>query len=98
MSVDLQRVAAAHTVVPPHWSVRAWRRMRVDAVFVLSTAGCLCTSGCQSVRSPGPGDASPSRISMLLTPDDPAWQRPAPAVSHLRFETTRGVFVLELVR
>ncbi|MEO7521645.1 MAG: peptidylprolyl isomerase, partial [Gemmatimonas sp.] len=26
------------------------------------------------------------------------WTRPAPAVSHLRFETTKGVFVLELVR
>jgi len=35
---------------------------------------------------------------MLLNPADPVWRTPAPAVSHLRFETTKGVFVLELVR
>ena len=98
MSADLQRVAAAHTVVPPHWSVRAWRRIRADAVFVLSAAGCLCASGCQPARSPGLGDASPSRVSILLSPDDPEWRRAAPAISQLRFETTKGVFVLELVR
>jgi homoserine O-acetyltransferase len=33
-----------------------------------------------------------------MNPDAAEWRRQAPAVSHLRFETTKGVFVLELVR
>jgi homoserine O-acetyltransferase len=38
------------------------------------------------------------RDSLLLDPARPEWREPAPALSHLRFETTKGVFVLELVR
>jgi homoserine O-acetyltransferase len=34
----------------------------------------------------------------LLHPEHPEWRRPAPAVSRLRFETTKGVFVLEVIR
>jgi homoserine O-acetyltransferase len=33
-----------------------------------------------------------------MHPEDDEWQKPAPAVSHLRFETTKGVFILEVVR
>lgn len=39
-----------------------------------------------------------SRVAPLLDPANPAWRERAPDVSHLRFETTRGVFVLELHR
>jgi homoserine O-acetyltransferase len=35
---------------------------------------------------------------ILLKPDDPEWTRPAPAVSRLKFETSKGVFVLEVNR
>jgi homoserine O-acetyltransferase len=38
------------------------------------------------------------RKALLLYPGDPEWQRPAPPVSYIRFETTKGVFVLELIR
>jgi homoserine O-acetyltransferase len=38
------------------------------------------------------------RVSLLLDPANAEWTKPAPALSHLRFETTKGVFVLELVR
>src|SRR4051794_35110281 len=38
------------------------------------------------------------RKALLLNPADPEWRRPAPAVSHLKFETTKGVFVLEVNR
>jgi homoserine O-acetyltransferase len=38
------------------------------------------------------------RGALLRHPRDPEWTRPAPPVSHLRFETTKGSFVLELVR
>jgi homoserine O-acetyltransferase len=33
-----------------------------------------------------------------MDPENAEWRKPAPAVSHLRFETTKGVFVLELIR
>lgn len=35
---------------------------------------------------------------LLLDPANAEWTKPAPAVSHLTFETTKGTFVLELVR
>jgi len=38
------------------------------------------------------------RSDLLLDPSNPEWRQPAPALSHLRFETTKGVFVLELHR
>src|SRR5438105_2826570 len=38
------------------------------------------------------------RQALWLDPANPEWRRPAPPVSHIRFETTKGVFVLELVR
>src|SRR5690242_15427684 len=45
------------------------------------------------------GRLSPAdRRALLLYPGDPGWQRPAPPVSYIRFETTKGVFVLELIR
>ena len=36
--------------------------------------------------------------SLLLDPSNAEWTKPAPPVSYLRFETTKGVFVLELHR
>jgi cyclophilin family peptidyl-prolyl cis-trans isomerase len=39
-----------------------------------------------------------NRKALLLNPADPEWRKPAPAVSRIRFETTKGVFVLELIR
>ena len=41
---------------------------------------------------------STTRKAVLLDPADPEWQKHAPAVSRLRFETSKGVFVLELHR
>jgi cyclophilin family peptidyl-prolyl cis-trans isomerase len=38
------------------------------------------------------------RAGILLDPANPEWKTPAPPISHLRFETTKGVFVLELIR
>jgi cyclophilin family peptidyl-prolyl cis-trans isomerase len=35
---------------------------------------------------------------VVLDPSNPEWTKPAPALSHLAFETTRGTFVLELRR
>lgn len=49
-------------------------------------------------NGPGPAPKPSTRVSLLLDPSSPEWTKPAPAVSHLRFETSKGVFVLELVR
>lgn len=66
-----------------------------------AVAGALALTGC-ATPAPAPTlDAVPTHApgnALLLHPDDPEWRRPAPAVSRLRFETTRGVFTLELVR
>jgi cyclophilin family peptidyl-prolyl cis-trans isomerase len=52
----------------------------------------ITTLGCASAV------ASHDQRALLLDPSNPEWRRPAPPVSHLRFETTKGVFVLELHR
>ena len=50
-----------------------------------------------AARSVAPGPA-PARQALLLDPGNPEWRKPAPPLSRLRFETTKGVFVLELHR
>src|SRR5688500_270137 len=52
----------------------------------------LLLAGCASGGSPN------SRADLLLHPENAEWQRPAPAVSQLRFETTKGNFTVEVVR
>lgn len=51
----------------------------------------------------GHGSGNPDTVpkatrSLMLDPSHAEWRAPAPAVSHLRFETTKGGFVLELHR
>jgi homoserine O-acetyltransferase len=55
------------------------------ALLALSTA-------CASPRS------AVSSRSLLLDPSHAEWGRPAPPVSRLRFETSKGAFVVELLR
>ncbi len=67
--------------------IRLWRPiLLVTATLV---AGVRCTR-------PAPNGLD--RRSLLLDPLHPEWTRPAPELSHLRFETSKGVFVLELNR
>jgi len=50
---------------------------------------------------PGDGAASEAPESgraVLLDPEHPAWSVPAPDTSRVRFETTRGDFVIRVVR
>jgi cyclophilin family peptidyl-prolyl cis-trans isomerase len=53
---------------------------------------------CGGARPASPVPAPERRRALLLNPADTAWRSPAPAVSYLHFETSKGVFVLELVR
>src|SRR4029079_4287532 len=67
--------------------------MRLSPSMLLIAAGAACA------RSTSTPKLSPAdRQALLRYPGDPEWQRPAPPVSYIRFETTKGVFVLELVR
>ena len=63
-------------------------RQFVYPIALLAGAACVGARG---------SSAHASR-ALLLDPAHAEWSRPAPAVSHLRFETTKGVFVLELIR
>jgi len=64
--------------------------------------GCVAFAalmGCAGrTPSSSPTSAPPSREALFLDPTNPEWTKPAPPISYLRFETTKGVFVLELVR
>src|SRR6476646_10518493 len=56
----------------------------------------LATACARSTSTPKLSPAD--RQALLRYPGDPEWQRAAPPVSYIRFETTKGVFVLELIR
>ena len=60
-------------------------RIRLIVPVLLMTA---CASGPQAASSG----------NILLDPTHPEWSTPAPPVSRLRFETSKGPFVLEVVR
>jgi len=89
---------------------RAWRDgagpagVRVAVLALVVAMGGALPVGCASraARTAAPAvpaaSAAPAAPALLLDPGHAEWSRPAPAVSHLRFETTKGVFVLELVR
>lgn len=49
-------------------------------------------------RRATPAPCCPASQQLLLDPGDPQWRQRAPDTAYLRFETTKGVFVLELVR
>jgi homoserine O-acetyltransferase len=67
--------------------------MRPHAIMLsLLALGVACLSAPAGAQT-----AAPSR-GLLLDPDHPEWSTPAPPVSRLRFETSKGVFVVEVVR
>jgi homoserine O-acetyltransferase len=80
----------AHTdPAMPARRLRGFSRLATLAMLV----ALACGRSAQNV------DADPTAsVTLLLDPSNAEWRRPAPAVSHLRFETTKGVFVLELHR
>jgi len=80
------------------------RHPSIIAPLVLATflaLGCAtgtATRGAAGDHAVNSVDTRTSSAAILLDPTNPEWRRAAPARSHLRFETTKGVFVLELVR
>lgn len=71
---------------------RATKRALHIAVLGLIAAGLLAAC----VR-PGSGTVAPA-MQLLLNPTSRIFSEPAPGVSHLRFTTTRGTYVLQLNR
>lgn len=73
--------------------MRGWgagRRLRFGAVATLLAVVGACG-----------GDApreEPDRRALLLDPGHPAWSESAPDTARIRFETTKGDFVIRLVR
>ena len=66
--------------------------MRRVVAATLAAAAVGCAAHGAGERATG------QHASLLLDPANTEWRAPAPAVSHLRFETTKGSFTLELVR
>ncbi|HTE48058.1 MAG TPA: peptidylprolyl isomerase [Gemmatimonadaceae bacterium] len=52
---------------------------------------------CSSSAASGQADAAARKV-LWLDPTNEQWRNPAPPISHVRFETTKGTFVLELIR
>lgn len=65
----------------------------MGALLILTA--CAGAASSTPVRSALPANA---RLALLLDPSNAEWRRPAPARSTLRFETSKGVFELELIR
>jgi len=65
-------------------------RRALLAILAVVAVGC-------AMHTPGARGTEPHAAS-LLDPANAEWRVPAPTVSYLRFETTKGRFTLELVR
>jgi homoserine O-acetyltransferase len=73
--------------------------VRIARVAWLVAAGLCVACGGGRARPGSTGvAAAASRRTLLLDPSNPEWTRPAPAISRLRVESSKGVFVLELHR
>jgi cyclophilin family peptidyl-prolyl cis-trans isomerase len=68
-------------------------RLLNTSFLLVSLCACTHSAGTSSRAMP-----AADRKALLLNPGNPEWRKPAPAVSHIRFETSKGVFVLELIR
>lgn len=70
------------------------RHAFASLLALLALAACTRQTAIGSTATPAPTD----RRVLWLDPSQAEWRTPAPPVSHIRFETTKGVFVVELVR
>jgi cyclophilin family peptidyl-prolyl cis-trans isomerase len=70
--------------------------LRTGAVIAAALVAASC--GLPHGGASTPDEVVPDRAWLLLHPEHPEWRRRAPPVSYLRFETTKGRVVLELIR
>src|SRR3954469_11524744 len=64
----------------------------VVSTLIAAVIGCGSRPGLNATPS------AVDRRAIWLNPEHSEWKRQAPPVSRLRFETTKGIFVLELIR
>ena len=65
---------------------------KLQCTSICLTFALIMAAACASAPASGP-----SR-EVLLNPNHPEWSKPAPPMSRVRFETSKGPFVLELNR
>jgi len=63
-------------------------------IAILAVDGCAARTSSAATQA----DVTAERRALWLNPESPEWRTPAPPVSRIRFETSKGVFVVELVR
>ena len=75
-------------------------RHRATPVLFAAIVAFLFAPACSGRLPNHAAGTSPhsNREALWLDAGNAEWRKPAPPVSHLRFETTKGIFVLELVR
>jgi len=72
------------------------RRVRVRVLFVLM--GLVATAGVGASTQPASGGSADPARALLLDPDHAAWGVQSPELFRVRFQTTRGDFLLEVHR
>ena len=90
----------------PHPRTHYHLRMPLSALpptlrhLIAIATGAVTLGACHRAppASATPGSSPAATRALLLDPTNAEFTRPAPPVSRLRFETTQGVFVLELHR
>ena len=93
-------MTAAYSVSAHPVAARSGSNIALAIVCVVALA-TACTRPLTPITT---GTQAPAAMTtaqvaaLLLDPANSEWRRAAPALSHLQFETTKGVFVLELVR
>lgn len=97
--------------MPAHFGVGSATQVDVEVIFPMRGRRVPVTQKSVSVSqykgraltirtsgTPAPAAKPTPREVILLNPSHEEWKKPAPPVSHLTFETTKGQFVLEVVR
>jgi homoserine O-acetyltransferase len=103
-TVELLRHAASlQAVISDARSVVSNLRIAMNPGLIRGTiltllAVVACSPGIAMRGSSDSGASAAATRELLLNPSSPEWRSAAPERSHLRFETTKGVFVLELIR
>lgn len=93
--MDRSAMRARRMALPVLLTTAASGTLAVTAVLALSLATASCDSGrCPGVRAPRPTEAQ----HVLLDPSGDAFRQVPPDTFHVRFETTTGDFVLEVIR
>jgi len=74
------------------------QRAAVVALAFAPLSGCTREGSQEGPQETAAIEATNAARAILLDPDHPAWSEPAPDTFRTRFETTKGDFVIQVVR